>query len=159
MLHFAKQKIALGYVSTCNHHFGAKPYFQISRSGLLQHLFGFSLCLLGFFMNIPLHHTINIWRFPKKGLPFMKNHQHMEVLKMLALNHPFIDQIFPYKPTSNQLQWDPPLINHLKDQFRWSIHQLLRFKYMDIQPRFVKPSYKTFTLDPAKIKAPNCLWF
>jgi len=26
------------------------------------------------------------------------------------------------------------------------------FKYMDIQPRFVKPSYKTFTLDPAKIK-------
>ena len=27
-----------------------------------------------------------------------------------------------------------------------------RFKYMDIQPRFVKPSYKTFTLDPAKIK-------
>jgi len=24
---------------------------------------------------------------------------------------------------------------------------------MDIQPRFVKPSYKTFTLDPAKIKA------
>uniref|UniRef100_A0A7S1WC65 glutamate decarboxylase n=1 Tax=Alexandrium catenella TaxID=2925 RepID=A0A7S1WC65_ALECA len=26
------------------------------------------------------------------------------------------------------------------------------FKYMDIQPRFVTPSWKTFTLDPAKLK-------
>ncbi|CAJ1412797.1 unnamed protein product [Effrenium voratum] len=26
------------------------------------------------------------------------------------------------------------------------------FKYMDIEPRFVQPSYKTFTLDPSKLK-------
>lgn len=36
---------------------------------------------------------------------------------------------------------------------------LLRFKYMDIQPRFVKPSYKTFTLDPAKLKDRTSLMY